>query len=432
MSPKRIVKKLIPKTVFKYISPYGHLIGAVAAQVRAGFPAKDLKVIGVTGTDGKTTTCMLITTMLRSSGKKVAMITTAAVDYGDGRGQQPNPTQLTTGSSAQLNNLISTIKQSGVQWLVLEVSSHALDQRRVWGIPFSVVVMTNMSPEHLDYHGTFDRYRRAKQRLFKLCNNNKKGLQTGIVNADDKTASYFTGLVKNKMTYGLRRGSLKAVDSIVNLDSTSFTATVGQEHYKIKSSLVGEFNIYNLLATVAVGCTIGLDRQQIEQGIRGLSHVPGRMMPIKHGQNFTLLIDYAVTPAAIENVLSTTRKLAGSGKLHIVFGATGDRDKSKRPKMGAVSAKLADYVYLTDDETYTEDAATIRQAVLAGVRARDRHKVQVFDDRGEAIKNAIAATKKDDVVIIAGIGHQTSRNMGGKQLDWSDIEFATNLLKARK
>ena len=263
MNNRKLVKSLIPKSAFRKVEPYGHWAEAVIAQNKAGFPARKLKVIGVTGTDGKTTTCMLISAMLRSSGHKVACITTASVDYGDGKGEQANPTQLTTGSASQLSKLITRIKENGVEWLVLEVSSHALQQRRVWGIPFTLAVMTNMSPEHLDYHGTFENYREAKQRLFKLANTNKHGLKTGIINADDKTAKHFAHDIQTAVTYGIKKGEFKASNIKSDLTGNSFTVKVGGDEYKIKSPLVGDFNVYNALATVTVGRIIGLSPKNL-------------------------------------------------------------------------------------------------------------------------------------------------------------------------
>lgn len=431
MQGRKIVKTLIPSKTFKLIEPYGHWAEAVIAQNKARFPAKKLKVIGVTGTDGKTTTCLQIAHMLSANGYKTAYITTSLVDYGDGKGEQINPTKLTTGSAQQLSQLLAKIKSNKVDWLVLEVSSHALLQRRVWGIPFSLAVLTNMSPEHLDYHGTFENYRKAKERLFKLVNLNRKGLKTGIINADDKTAKFFIRDVKTAVTYGIKAGDIKATKIDSSLNGNNFEVAIDGDYYRLKSSLVGEFNIYNILASVAVGRIIGLSPKQIEKGIASLKQVKGRMMPIEAGQPFKVFVDYAVTPNALENVLKSIRKISAKGKIHIVFGATGNRDKTKRPAMGKITSELADKVYLTDDETYTEDAELIRKAVYNGVSKNKRNKVEVFDDRQKAIESAIKNAKKDDVVVITGIGHQTSRNMGGKKVSWSDIEVVTKLLKAK-
>lgn len=430
MNARDAIKKAIPKKTFRAVEPYGHWAEAVIAQAKYQFPAKKLQVIGVTGTDGKTTTCNLIAKMLASSGKKTAMITTASVDYGDGKGEQPNPTALTTGNVFQLLDIVKKIANNNVEYLVLEVSSHALNQRRVWGIPFSVAVHTNMSHEHLDYHGTFENYKKAKAILFQICNHNKKGLRTGVINADDKTASFFKGKIENAVMYGLSSGELKAKDIKSDLHGNKFTAQIGADKYQINTKLIGEFNVYNTLAAVGVGRTLGLDGKEIEKGIASLTHVSGRMMPIEAGQNFHVFIDYAVTPAALENVLKTAKKLAKSGsKIHIVFGATGDRDKEKRPIMGKVTSELADKVYLTDDETHTEDSQSIIDAVYAGVTEANKTKALVINDRKQAIAKALESAKKDDVVIITGIGHQTTRNMGDVNVKWSDIEVTKKLLK---
>lgn len=429
MNSRDIVKKVIPGKIFQQFEPYGHLAEAVIAQNQAGFPARKLKVIGVTGTDGKTTTCLLIAAMLKQSGLKTAYITTSTVDLGDDKGEQVNPTGLTTGSAKRLNQLIKEIKANGVDWLVLEVSSHALQQRRVWGIPFTLAVLTNMSHEHLDYHGTFENYRKAKERLFKLTNINKHGLRTGVINADDKTAQFFERDVQTALTYGIKSGNLLAKQIKSSLKGNEFIAEIDGDRYHIKSSLAGDFNVYNLLATVAIGRLVGLSVAQVEQGIASLEQVKGRMMSIDEGQKFKVFIDYAVTPTALENVLTTTRKLAGKGKLHIVFGATGDRDKTKRPLMGEVASRLADKVYLTDDETYTEDPEQIRKSVYNGVKKVNRAKVEIFDDRKQAILSALKSAKPSDIVVITGIGHQSSRNMGGKKIPWSDIATTKEILK---
>lgn len=430
MNSRSVIKKIFPKKAFKQVEPYGHWAEAVIAQNKSGFPARKLKVIGVTGTDGKTTTCLLIAKMLQSAGYNTAFITTASVDYGDGAGEQQNPTKLTTSSASQLSKIILKIKNNGVEWLVLEVSSHALAQRRVWGIPFSIAVMTNMSPEHLDYHGTFDNYRKAKERLFKLANLNKHGLKTGIINADDKTERYFKKDIKTAVTYGINSGDLKAKNIKSTLAGNTYDVMIAKDKYHIKSELIGGFNIYNTLASVATGRIIGLSPSQIEKGIAALKQVKGRMMPIEAGQNFKVFIDYAVTPLALENVLKTVRTLAGKGKLIIVFGATGDRDKTKRPLMGEVTSQLADKVFLTDDETYTENPKSIREQVLAGVSKQNMNKVTVEGDRRIAIKSALNTAKTNDIVIITGIGHQNNRNMAGKNVPWSDIEVTRELLKA--
>jgi UDP-N-acetylmuramoyl-L-alanyl-D-glutamate--2,6-diaminopimelate ligase len=289
-----------------------------------------------------------------------------------------------------------------------------------------------MSPEHLDYHGTFENYRKAKQMLFKQCAKNKSGLQTGIINTDDAVAQYFIQDSKQVLSYGTKKGDLHATGIKPSLAGNSFTVEVDGVKQAFHTQLIGEFNVYNALAAIGVGRAIGMDMDKIAKGVEKLPFVTGRMMPIREGQQFEVLIDYAVTPGALENVLTTVRHLVGKGRVHIVFGATGDRDTQKRPRMGKVTAQLADFVYLTDDETYTEDAASIRAEVMNGVSKQNHSRVTEYDDRKEAIAAALGKAKKGDVVIIAGIGHQTTRNMGGKKVKWSDIEVTKQLLKAKK
>ena len=192
---------------------------------------------------------------------------------------------------------------------MLEVSSHALNQRRVRGIPFSVAVHTNMSHEHLDYHGSFENYKKAKGRLFELCNANKKGLQTGIINADDDTAPFFKNRIKNTLLYGVKKGELKAVNIHTNLNGSTFSVSYKNENYHVNTNLIGEFNIYNALAAVGVGEVLGLSKKQIEAGITSLKSIIGRMTPINQGQNFMVFVDYAITPAALEGILKMASKL---------------------------------------------------------------------------------------------------------------------------
>lgn len=432
MSFRSAVKKLIPKGVFERIEPFGHLLEAAIVQLRYGFPARTLKVIGVTGTDGKTTTCMLIAAMLRNSGKKVAMLTTVSVDYGDGKGERPSPTHMTTASAGQLARMLKQIARNKPDWLVLETSSHALAQHRVLGVPYSIAVLTNITPEHLDYHKTFERYRAAKRELFVLTNRNKKGFKTGVINADDPNASVFADVIQNKVLYGLKQGDLKATNLKISARGSLFKVTSGQKSYNITCNLPGRFNVYNALAAISVGQIIGLSKKQIEMGIASLKSVPGRMLKVETKQPFDVIVDYAVTPAALENVLKTTRETT-KGKVRIVFGATGDRDKSKRPTMGAVAAQLADVIYLTDDETYTENPAAIRAAVKKGiVRAGGESKMSEFNERAEAIQAAITDARPGDTVLITGIGHQTTRNMGGYEEPWSDVEQAEKALRSKK
>jgi UDP-N-acetylmuramoyl-L-alanyl-D-glutamate--2,6-diaminopimelate ligase len=423
---RRIVKAFIPGSLFRRIEPLGHLCEAVFFNVLYGFPARKLKVIGITGTNGKTTTAFLVQKMLNEAGYKAGLMSTVAYGVGD---KLTIPEDHYTNVPVPLMmKRLKQLKARGAEWLVMEVTSMALAQNRVWGLPFYLAAMTNISQDHLDYHGTMDNYINAKIKLFHLTNHNKNGMRTGVINADDATEVRFAGAIKNSLTYGIDKGQLKAKDVKLSTTGSSYKAVIAEAEYDIKCRLPGRFNVYNSLAAVGVGRALGLRKEQIEQGIASLDGVLGRMTPVEAGQSFSVLVDFAHTPDALENVLKAAKQLT-KGKVILVFGATGDRDKSKRPVMGKVAVKNADLIYLTDDETYTEDPARIISEVYKGIeRAGGEAVTKIVEDRREAIKLAFAAAKPDDTVLLAGIGHETTRNMGGKQVEWNEIEIAKKLL----
>ncbi|HVS79333.1 MAG TPA: UDP-N-acetylmuramoyl-L-alanyl-D-glutamate--2,6-diaminopimelate ligase [Candidatus Saccharimonadales bacterium] len=428
MNFRKIVKAFIPRKLFRAVEPYGHWTeAALLNTLNNGSPARKMKVIGVTGTNGKTTTCFLIHRMLHEAGYKVGLMTT--VGYGAGDKIKPQVDHMTTVPVPKLIKRLEKLKHEGVEWLVMETTSHALAQHRDFGIPYSVGVLTNITHEHLDYHGTFERYIAAKRMLFEKVNRNKKGLRTGVINADDPNADKFTSAVASTLTYGIKNGQLKAKNVELSAKGVSYKAVIGKDEYSINSHLPGKFNVYNTLAATAVGRTLGLSREQIERGIASLESVAGRMTAIEAGQSFNVIVDFAHSPDALENVLRACKELS-KGKVILVFGATGDRDKSKRPIMGEVAAKDADQVFLTDDETYTEDPKSIIDAVYKGIEAAGgTSKTTIVEDRLKAIEAAFAAAKKGDTVLLTGIGHQTTRNMGGREEPWNEIEIAKKLLK---
>jgi UDP-N-acetylmuramoyl-L-alanyl-D-glutamate--2,6-diaminopimelate ligase len=430
MNPRKIVKKVVPRRLFKVVAPYGHLAEGVVYNYANGFPARGMKVVGVTGTNGKTTTSFLVHRMLTEAGYKTGLITTVA--WGIGGDIRPQKEHMTNVPVPLLMKRLKQMKAEGVEWLVLETTSHALHQRRTWGVPYSIAVLTNISQDHLDYHGTMARYVAAKQRLFKLVARNKQGLQIGIANADDQYGEDFVALTPNQVLYGVKAGDVRAKNIKLGTDGIRYDAVAGDGIYHIESHLPGRFNLYNSLAAVCVGRAIGLTREQIEKGVAALPGVAGRMQQVDAGQKFAVVVDYAHTPDALENVLKALRETT-KGKLAVVFGATGDRDKSKRGPMGEVAAKIADRVYLTDDETYTEDPETIRRAVMGGIIvAGGKGKTEVIADRLEAIQAAFAAAKPGDTVLLAGLGHQDYRAMGGEKQPWDERKVASKLLKKLK
>lgn len=426
------VKKIVPEPVFRFVEPYGHLLEAILANIRYGFPARNLKIIGVTGTDGKTTTSTLITAMLRQAGYKVGMMTTISIDLGDG--PQTNPTRMTTITAFALQANLKRVKDAGLDWLVLETTSHALAQNRVWGIPYSVAVMTNVTHEHLDYHRTAERYRDAKWRLFKLAGRNKRGLQTGIVNADDPVGQLFASSVKTAVSYGVKRGDLKAKNIVTTPTGSHFEVQSAQESLDIKVNLPGSFNVYNALAAVGAGLTVGLTTGQIEKGIASLESVEGRMNVIDEGQDFSVIVDYAHTPDSFEKVFQEMKPLT-KGRLIAVFGSAGRRDKAKRKTQGQVAGKYCDVVIVTEEDDRDEDGLGILHEIGDGARQEGKvlnQDLYLIHDRSQAIQAAIGNAAAGDTVLLLGKGHEKSIEGNKGKVAWDEAGEARKALKARK
>lgn len=416
----------MPRGLFGLVAPWGHLLEGVLHNYAYNFPARGIKVIGVTGTNGKTTTSFMIHRMLTEAGYKTGLMTTVA--WAIGSEVRPQTQHMTNVPVPLLMKRLRQMRAAGVEWLVLETTSHSLAQYRTWGVPYSMAVLTNITHEHLDYHKTFERYVAAKRKLFRLVQRNKQGMQMGIANADDANGASFAGETEHSMLYGMAAGQVRATKVRMDASGIRYDAVAGKTTYHISSRLPGSFNVYNSLAAVCVGRAVGLTVAQIEQGIAALPGVAGRMEMIDAGQAFGVVVDYAHTPDALQNVLSALRG-STKGELAVVFGATGDRDTSKRQPMGQVAARLADRIYLTDDETYTEDPLAIRTEVFHGiVAAGGGDKTTVVADRLEAIRRAFAAAKPGDTVLLAGIGHQDYRAMGGGKLPWDEREVARQVL----
>lgn len=424
------IKKLVPKRWLAAAGPTGHLAESAVLQSAAGFPTRGLKVIGVTGTDGKTTTSFYIYTMLKAAGYKVGLQTTVA--YGAEK-LMPNETHMTVVPTRQLLARIKAMKREGIEYLVLEVTSHSLVQHRVWGIPFHLAVWTNLSPEHLDYHGTFESYRRAKLKLFKLAAKNRRGLRLGIVNADDTSAPEFLRAIPRTITYGIQHGELRASQVKSTGQGSRYVAKYQDRSLAIETMLPAKFNVYNSLAATGVGLALGLSDAQIEQGIVALTSVAGRMNRVEAGQDFGVVIDFAHTPNAMQNVFRELRPLT-KGRLIGVFGATGNRDKAKRPEMGRVGGQLCDIVIITEDDDGTEDGQGIMEAVAAGAeragKVRDKDLVLIHDRR-EAIARAMDLAKVGDTVVLLGIGHQSTLNTNKGEIPWSEDQIARSAIAAR-
>ena len=425
MNPKKVVRKVVPKSAVKGLEKtYRGSRGAVW-QARYGYPLKSLKVIAVTGTNGKTTSASYISNVLRAGGLKTAVYTTAFFEI-DGK-RTANHTHMTVAGQKSAQAFFARAKKAGVDWVILEVTSHALHQGRIAGLKPDIGVVTNLTQEHLDYHGTMEKYAEAKALLF-----TKYGARTAILNRDDEWYDFFANRVHGKlMAFGEHAGAgVRLIKPKMTASGSKFMVKTENSKFSTGTKLIGKFNIYNALTAIAVGLEIGLSPKDIAKGVEQLDTVPGRMEQIDEGQDFSVLVDFAITPDALENVLSTLKPLT-KGKLRIVFGATGDRDKTKRAPMGEVVAGLADAIYLTDDETYTEDPKEIRDQVYEGIKAKKAEaKTKIIDDRKEAIKRAFKEAKKGDTVLLTGIGHENYRNMGGRKVPYDERQIAQKFLRS--
>lgn len=405
------IKKLIPEKLFNNIAPTGHLIEAIFYQIINGFPAKGIKVIGVTGTDGKTSTSTMIAHILKSAGKKTALLGT--IDFDLGNGPEENNSRLTTTGSKTLLQLIKKAKLNGCEYLVLETTSHALAEYRVWGIPYHIVAMTNVGHEHLDYHKTFEAYRDAKLKLFKLANRNDEGLKIGLINKDDPSAKIFRSAISFPVTYGkdadIRPRNLNITPSGSTYE-THFKVK-GREHsIKVKLNLPAEFNIYNSMVAVGVCASLGLTDQQIEDGIASLKLVKGRMHKIDEGQNFSVVIDYAHTPDSFEKIFKNFKPIT-KGRIIAVFGSAGRRDEAKRYAQGKIAGEYADIVIATEEDDRDQDGAKILEQIAEGAERSGKIKNKnlfLIHKREDAVAEAIKIAKKDDLVLLLGKGHEQS------------------------
>lgn len=406
-----------------------HRYKAFRAATKYDYPASNMKVIGVTGTNGKTTTCFMIQKMLTEAGKKTGLLTT--VGYGVGKDIKPQVEHMTTVSSGLLNQRIREMADAGVEFLVLELTSHALSQYRAFGIPIDVAVETNVTHEHLDYHRTFKRYRQAKVKLFKNTQATPEGKKIGIINADDPSASMFKKEIETPITYGIDKGDLRARQIKLNGGADYFVKYDGRRLH-IKTQLPGLFNVYNSLACVAVGIVYGLSNKEIEQGIYSLDYVEGRMNYIDAGQKFDVIVDMAHTPDSFEKLLPDMKKNA-TGKVIVVFGSAGGRrDPSKRRPMGEIAGKYADIVIVTEEDDRDTPGEQILKTIAGGAeKAGKKEGKNLFKiaDRTEAIEFAFKTAKKGDTVLLLGKGNEKTIERADGEHPWNEPAVARKLLK---
>lgn len=389
-----------------------------------GEPSSRMTVIGITGTNGKTTTSYLTKSIIDASGNEAGLIGT--IQYQIGR--RIIPAQETTPESAELHRYFAEMLRSGISYAVIEVSSHALSQHRVEGVSFRSAIFTNLSMEHLDYHTNIRNYRAEKLKLV-------KGLGPegfAILNADDNASKHFAACTKARIVwYGVKQKNADVTAEVLHASPAKTRVLVSSPWGKIPIDLplIGKHNIYNALAAAANGLALGFTIDTVKTGIESLPVVPGRLEKIECGQDYPVYVDFAHTHQALQVVLRTLREVT-KGRIILVFGCGGDRDRKKRPKMGHIAEKYADLFWITSDNPRSEDPGTIISEIQKGITKKACFRVQA--DRKTAIEEALSEAKSGDVVVIAGKGHEQNQIVKDATISFDDREVVRNVLRSKR
>ena len=417
-----------------------HRTKGMAAAFRYGFPARRMVVIGITGTNGKTTTTHMIEHILRQAGKKVAMISTS--DFSIRGKVKPNLSKKTTMSPFKTQQFLRQCAKKKVDYAVIESSSHALHQSRLWGIPFAISVITNITHEHLDYHGTMEKYAEAKKILFRNVSKNCcrmespqlrniPHLKAFVLNTADKYYDKFRGVhCPVNIAYGLRQGNLQAIDISYSKHGSKFALKYEGDTVGIKLALAGAYNVENALAAAGAALACKIPLEDIASALNAFEGVPGRMERIRSPKGFEVIVDFALTPDALEKLYSVLKQTT-EGRLIGLIGSCGDRDKEKRPEMGKIVASYCDLTIVTDEEPYTEDPRAIMQAVLKGAKEVKEMgtALMLIEDRYEAMEHAIGQAKSGDVVVVTGMGSFQTRTMNDGPMPWDERHIARELIE---
>lgn len=389
---------------------------AYMAEAFYGFPHKRLKIIGITGTNGKTTATHLIKHILDDYGKRTALMGTNHIIIGD----RVIPATHTTPESLEISGYLKEMADAGCEYLVMEVSSHALKQGRVSALDFKIAAFTNLTQDHLDYHKTFDDYLQAKQLLFAGLRQESQGC--GVVNYDSPYCADFLSVTKVPVkTYGLKDGAdFQGRNIVMDANGTSFDLLFDGDSYPVKMNLIGDFNVYNALTAIAATAAAGVPFNFICQSLSCAKQVKGRFEKIKEKFGPTVIIDYAHTPDGLQNILETANKL-GAKRVILVFGCGGDRDRTKRPVMGKIGGSLSDFALITSDNPRTEEPMSIIRMVEEGVK-ESGGAYEIRCDRREAIHDAVLMADDDDLVVIAGKGHEDYQIIGTEKHHFDDFE----------
>jgi UDP-N-acetylmuramoyl-L-alanyl-D-glutamate--2,6-diaminopimelate ligase len=418
------VRKVLPSSVLHQVEEAYRKGRVKLVSARYGNPARSLRVIAVTGTNGKTTTVNYINEILKEAGLKTAMFSTALIEVADET--QLNDLNATVGTTARMQQFFADAKKAKVDYVVLEITSHALQQHKLDTVPIEVAVMTNLTQDHLDYHKTMEAYAEAKGKLFA---NEPKFI---VLNRDDEWFEFFDTFPASaqKITYGAH-DEAEAKIEYVKLYKKGSEARIVIDHQtklELATALPGRFNVYNMTAAAATAYLLGVKLQDIIEGVANLEGVPGRFERVVEGLGYDVIVDYAHTPDALEKLLEAAKSVTKS-RVILVFGATGDRDKGKRPIMGEIASRYADRIILTDEESYNEDPQAIRDQVRAGIEAASGDgKMTEIADRREAIAKALSIAKKGDTILVTGMGHEQYRIINGQRQPWNDGDVVRELV----
>lgn len=419
----RQVRKRLPAGATRQVEELYRRGRIYALSARYGFPARQLRVIAVTGTNGKTTTANYLNEILKAAGHKTALFTTAVIEMAGER--TLNELNATVASTERMQQFFRDAKSAEVEFVILEITSHSLMQHKLDGVPIECAIMTNLTQDHLDYHKTMDDYASAKGRLF------AKNPRFIVLNRDDEWFEFYNQYEasEQKITYGTNETADARISQVKLYKKGSEARVVIdlQTTLELATALPGKFNVYNMTAAAAASYLFHVGLEAIADGIANLEELPGRFERVEIGKNFEVVVDYAHTPDAIEQLLEATKSIT-KNRVILVFGATGDRDKGKRPIMGEIAARLADRIILTDEESYNEDPAQIRSMVMEGIAdAGGEAKTEEIADRREAIAKALKIARKDDTILITGMGHERFRIIGGERLPWNDADVVREL-----
>ncbi|MGM9998443.1 MAG: UDP-N-acetylmuramoyl-L-alanyl-D-glutamate--2,6-diaminopimelate ligase [Candidatus Bruticola sp.] len=399
---------------------------AVLSAKFCGYPAAKLKtIVGITGTNGKTTTSYLTEAVLKEAGYNPGMLGTIEAHVAG----KSYPLSNTTPESFDLHKMFADMVGAGQDSVVMEVSSHALALNRVYGIPFDIAVFTNLTQDHLDFHETMEKYFLAKAKLFTNLGiySDRAVSPFAIINLDDPYGERLVELIKNRVpfiTYGTpKNADVRAYNVQADPSGLSFTVETRVGAYDVNLQFSGLFNLHNALAAFSVGMALRLDCKSIVKALESVTAVPGRFQLVRKGQSFTVIVDYAHTPDGLANLLDSARAIT-KGKLSLVFGCGGDRDKGKRPIMGRLAVEKADKIYITSDNPRSENPESIVQQILAGISSDNMQYVEIILDRAEAISKAVNSAKVGDTVVIAGKGHETYQKLRDSTVYFDDVKQA--------